>query len=757
MNMNIVKRTGETVPFDVERIHRVVGWAVNDIKGVTASDIEINAKLQMKEGITTREIHNVLIDSAVNLISLNSPNYQYVASRLLSYQLRKDVWGGKNPPKLVDFINKNVHEHDVYDEDILMLYSDEEINKLDEYIDHSRDNNFTYAGMRQLCDKYLIQDRSETKIYETPQFAYMIIAMVCFGKYEGPTRISYVKKAYDYFSRFKINLPTPLMAGVRSKVRQYASCCLIDVDDTLPSIFSSSTAAGYATGSRYGIGLNMGRIRPLNSPIRNGEVVHTGVIPFLKLMESTVKSCHQNGIRGGSATVNFPFWHYEAEDMLVLKNNSGTDDNRVRKLDYCIQFSELFYKRFLKNEDITLFSPHEAKELYDAFGHENFDKLYEQYERKTSLKFKKTIKARKLMSLFIKERVETGRIYFMNIDHCNQRSSWDDDIKMTNLCVEVLHPTKPLQHPDDKNAEIGICILSAINVLEIQSDAEMEKVCDIIVRILDQLIDYQDYFLPAAENFTKNRRSLGIGITNFAAYLAKHGVKYTDDEAPNVADELMEKVQYYLLSSSCDLSSEKGRCPKFNKTKYSQGWLPIDNYKKEIDEFVTRKNSMDWEGLRARIKEFGLRHSTVSAIMPCESSSVIQCSTNGIEPIRSYITYKKSKARTLPVIVPNYTSYKSKYTLAYDMEDNTGMIKIVGALQKWVDMSISANMYYNYDHYENGALPDSKIIKEILLAYKLGWRTGYYNNTDDGDKQSFNEEEQDDNNDDGCESGACAL
>ena len=754
MNMNIVKRNGETAPYDVEKIHKVVNWAVEDIKGVTASDIEINAKVQMKDGITADEIHNVLIESAVNLITLNAPNYQYVASRLLSYQLRKDVWGGKNPPKLLDFINKNVHDYDVYDEDILMLYSDNEINKLDEYIDHDRDNLFTYAGIRQLCDKYLIQDRSNTKIYETPQFAYMIIAMVCFGQYTGSARLQYVKKAYDYFSKFKINLPTPLMAGVRSKIRQYASCCLIDIDDTLPSIFSSSTAAGYATGSRYGIGLNIGRIRPINSAIRNGEVMHTGVIPFLKLMESTVKSCHQNGIRGGSATVNFPFWHYEAEDMLVLKNNSGTDDNRVRKLDYCIQFSELFYKRFLKNENITLFSPYEAKDLYDAFGHENFDELYEQYERKTSLKFKKTIKAREMMSLFVKERVETGRIYFMNIDHCNQRSSWDDDIKMTNLCVEVLHPTKPLQHTDDKDAEIGICILSAINVFEIQSDAEMEKVCDIIVRILDQLIDYQDYFLPAAENFTKNRRSLGIGITNFAAYLAKAGVKYTDDEAPNVADELMEKVQYYLLSSSCNIASEKGKCPKYHKTKYSKGWLPIDTYKKEIDEFVTRKNSMDWEGLRERIKEHGLRHSTVSAIMPCESSSVIQCSTNGIEPIRSYITYKKSKARTLPVIVPNYSSLKNKYTLAYEMKDNVGLIKIVGALQKWVDMSISANMYYNYAHYENGALPDSKVIKEILLAYKLGWRTGYYNNTDDGDKQSSSGEEQ---VEDGCESGACAL
>jgi ribonucleoside-diphosphate reductase alpha chain len=752
--MNIVKRSGESVPYNVEKIHRVVGWAVEDIKGVTVSDVEINANLQKRDGMTTSEIHEVLIDSAANLITLQTPNYQYVASRLLSYQLRKDVWGGKNPPKLVDFINKNVHEHDVYDEDILLLYNDIEINKLDEYIDHSRDNLFTYAGMRQLCDKYLIQDRSTGVIFETPQFAYMIIAMVCFGKYKGAQRLAYVKRAYDYFSKFKINIPTPLMAGVRTKIRQYASCCLIDIDDTLPSIFSSSTAAGYATGSRYGIGLNIGRIRPINSPIRKGEVVHTGVIPFLKLMESTVKSCHQNGIRGGSATVNFPFWHYEVEDMVVLKNNSGTDDNRVRKLDYCIQFSELFYKRFLKNEDITLFSPYEAKDLYAAFGHENFDELYEQYERKTSLRFKKTIKARQLMSLFVKERVETGRIYYMNIDHCNQRSAWDTDIKMTNLCVEVLHPTNPLQDTTDEDAEIGICILSAINVLEIQSDAEMEKVCDIIVRLLDQLIDYQDYFLPAAENFTKNRRSLGVGITNFAAYLAKHGTGYEDENAPNIADELMEKVQYHLLSSSCALAEERGACPKFNETKYSKGWLPIDSYKKEIDEFVTRKNAMNWEDLRDRIKQYGLRHSTVSAIMPCESSSVIQCSTNGIEPIRSYITYKKSKARTLPVIVPNYSSYKSKYTLAYDMKDNTGLIKVVGALQKWVDMSISANIYYNYAHYENGALPDAQVIKEQLLAYKLGWRTGYYLNTDDGDKQSSGDDSESEN---GCESGACAL
>jgi len=755
--MKVLKRNGKREEYNVDKIHKIVGWAVEGVNNVNVSDIEINANLQMKDGITTTEIHNVLIDSAVNLISLKRPNYQYVASRLLSYQLRKDIWGGKNPPKLLDFIEKNIEVNGVYDSKIIELYNKTEINKLGEYINHDRDYNFTYSGVRQLCDKYLIQHRITGEIYETPQFAFMVIAMVAFGAYPKETRIEYVQRAYDYFSNFKINLPTPLMAGVRSKTRQYASCCLIDVDDTLPSIFASATAAGYATGSRYGIGLNFGRMRPINSDIRNGEVVHTGVIPFLKLMESTVKSCHQNGIRGGSATVNFPFWHYEIQDVMVLKNNSGTDDNRVRKLDYCIQFSKLFYERFIKNENITLFSAKEATGLYEAFGHENFDELYEKYEKDKSIKTKKSIPARSLMSLFVKERVETGRIYFMNIDHCNQRGPWLDSVKMTNLCVEVLHPTKPLQHIDDPDAEIGICILSAINVFEIKSDAEMEKVCDITVRMLDELIDYQSYFVKAAENFTVNRRSLGIGITNFAAYMAKKGVKYTEKEAPNLADELMEKVQYFLLRSSSTIAKEKGACAKFNRTKYSQGWLPIDSYKKEVDEFVTRKPTMDWEGLRAIIKQTGLRHSTLSAIMPCESSSVIQNSTNGIEPIRSYMTYKKSKSRTLPVIVPNATHYKNSYTLAYEMEDNVGMIKIIAAMQKWVDMSISANMYYNYAHYEGGALPDAKVIKEILLAYKLGWRTGYYNNTDDGDKQSIGEEQSDNAIEDNCASGACAI
>ena len=755
--MKVLKRNGKREEYNVDKIHKIVGWAVEGVNNVNVSDIEINANLQMKDGITTTEIHNVLIDSAVNLISLKRPNYQYVASRLLSYQLRKDIWGGKNPPKLLDFIEKNIEVTGVYDSKIIELYNKTEINKLGEYINHDRDYNFTYSGVRQLCDKYLIQHRITGEIYETPQFAFMVIAMVAFGAYPKETRIEYVQRAYDYFSNFKINLPTPLMAGVRSKTRQYASCCLIDVDDTLPSIFASATAAGYATGSRYGIGLNFGRMRPINSDIRNGEVVHTGVIPFLKLMESTVKSCHQNGIRGGSATVNFPFWHYEIQDVMVLKNNSGTDDNRVRKLDYCIQFSKLFYERFIKNENITLFSAKEATGLYEAFGHENFDELYEKYEKDKSIKTKKSIPARSLMSLFVKERVETGRIYFMNIDHCNQRGPWLDSVKMTNLCVEVLHPTKPLQHIDDPDAEIGICILSAINVFEIKSDAEMEKVCDITVRMLDELIDYQSYFVKAAENFTVNRRSLGIGITNFAAYMAKKGVKYTEKEAPNLADELMEKVQYFLLRSSSTIAKEKGACAKFNRTKYSQGWLPIDSYKKEVDEFVTRKPTMDWEGLRVIIKQTGLRHSTLSAIMPCESSSVIQNSTNGIEPIRSYMTYKKSKSRTLPVIVPNAIHYKNSYTLAYEMEDNVGMIKIIAAMQKWVDMSISANMYYNYAHYEGGALPDAKVIKEILLAYKLGWRTGYYNNTDDGDKQSIGEEQSDNAIEDNCASGACAI
>ena len=745
--INVKKRDGSLVPYSVEKINKVISWAVEGITNVSLSDIEVNAKLNITNNITTKEIHKVLIESASNLFTEETPNYQWVASRLLNYQLRKDVWGGKNSPKLYDLIVKNI-SRGVYHEEIIEAYTKEEIDKLDEKIVHDRDYNFSYAGLKQLCDKYLIQNRKTKEIYETPQFAYMLAAMVSFQNYSKEIRVAYIKKAYDIFSKFKINLPTPQMAGLRSHIKQYASCCLIDVDDTKESIFSSNTAAGFATTMRYGIGLNFGRIRGIGTEINKGAVIHTGIIPFLKVFEATVKSCQQNGIRGGGATVNFPFWHYEIDDILVLKNNSGTEDNRVRKMDYVIQFSKIFYERFMKNENITLFSPHEVKDLTEAFGLPHFDELYLKYEASADIKYKRKIKASALMSLLVKERVETGRIYVMNIDHCNEHGAFEDRVSMTNLCVEVTHPTKPLQHIDDPNGEIGICVLSALNLLEIKDDQDLANTCDIIVRMLDELIDYQEYFTKAAENFTTKRRSLGIGITNLAALLAKNNIKYTDADAPNFVDEIMEKIQYNLINSSVELAKEKGRCEKFSNTKYSKGILPVDTYKKNVDKVVSRKPSLDWEGLRKKVLEFGMRHSTLTAIMPCESSSVIQNSTNGIEPVRSLLTFKGSKANSVPVLVPNYSTCKNKYTLAFDMKDNTGMINIIAALQKWVDMSISANLYYDYEHYPNKALPDAVVIKELLYAYSMGVKTLYYSNTNDNDKQSIN---------DGCASGACAI
>ncbi len=743
--LKVRKRDGSLEPLDIEKINVVVSWAVDGIKDVNVSDIVINARLNFKNGILTTDIHKVLIESAVNLFNEDSPNYQWVASRLLNYQLRKDVWGGKNPPKLFDLLHTNINLG-LYDSDILDKYTESEINKLDEKILHDRDFDFTYSGLKQLCTKYLVQNRKTKQIFETPQFVYMIISMIAFSDYPSSTRITYVKKAYDAFSKHKINLPTPLLSGVRTPLKSYASCMLLNVDDTMDSITTSWQLVGKAVANRFGIGINIGKLRPIGSEIRGGEVLSTGLIPFLKVFESVVRSCHQNGIRGGSATVNVPIWHSEIEDVLVLKNNGGTEDNRVRKLDYVIHLSKIFYQRFLDNKDITLFSPHEAVGLYESFGTTNFDPLYEKYEKSTSLKFKKKINARELFSLLVKERTETGRIYIMNIDHCNDHSSFQDKIDMTNLCVEVTQPTTPLQYEMDSRGEIGVCTLAAINVLTIKDDKDLESTCDITVRMLEELMDKQVYFNPAAQKFVTNRRSLGIGLTNLAAYLARHGYKYTDEETPIFVDILAEKLQYYLLKSSLQLSKEKGPCPGFSSTKYALGILPIDTYKKDIDVIVPRAPSMDWEGLRKDILKFGLRHSTLTAQMPVESSSVSQNATNGVEPVRKLLTFKGSKSSSLPLLVPEHKKWK--YTLAFEMGSNTPLINIYAVLQKWMDMSLSANTYYKYADYENGKLPDMVILKDILYAYKMGLKTLYYSNTSD----EITKPKEDD-----CAGGACTL
>lgn len=752
----VEKRDGRKEEFNIDKIHRVLEWATANVKDVNIGDIEINVQLNLIDGIKSSDIHKVLIETTSNLISENSPNYQIVASRLLNYQLRKDVWGGKNAPKLFDVIKNNI-ELGLYTPEILEFYSKKEIDKVDEFIDHNRDFNFTYAGIKQLVDKYLVQNRKTKQIFETPQIAYILIALVAFAKYPANTRLDYVKKAYNFFSKHKINLPTPIMAGVRTPLKSFASCLLAHVDDTMDSIFANLSVIGHATSRRYGIGFNAGDLRAIDAPIRGGEVLHTGVIPFLKVFEAAVKSCQQNGLRGGSATCTFPIFHYEIEDVLVLKNNAGTEENRVRKLDYSIGISKLFYERFLKNENITLFSSHECKDLYKSFGTKDFDEIYKKYEKDETLKFKKVVKARDLFELLIKERIETGRIYIINVDNANEFSPWVETVQMSNLCQEVLHAVSAIKDYNDTEGEIGICILAALNWLEINNDTEFEKVCDIVVRLLDEIIDYQDYFCPAAENFAKKRRSLGVGVTNLAAVLAKNGLSYQDKEAPTFVANLMEKQQFFLLKASNQLAKEKGTCPKFHLTKYSYGELPIDRYRKEnVDKVVDPTLHMDWEGLRASILEHGLRHSTLTACMPCESSSVIQNSTNGVEPVRSIITYKKSKASTIPVIVPNVSQLKNKYTLAFDMEDNIGYLNVIAGIQKFCDMAISVNAYYDYKHYPNNLIPHSVVMKEILYHYSMGGKTWYYLNTNDGDKEQL-VNKQEENQTNSCESGACAI
>ena len=735
----VVKRDGSIQPLDLEKMHVMVEEACNGLAGVSASQVEIQSGIQFYDGITTAEIQEILIKSASDLISVENSNYQYVAARLLLFSVRKSLYGGiRDLPHLENHIYSCTNI-DVYDKDIFTKYSKEEIDKANGFIDHSRDFLFTYAGLRQVVDKYLVQDRSGGGVFETPQFMYIMIALTIFAEYPKETRMNYVKRYYEAISRHKINIPTPIMGGVRTPLRQFASCVLVDIDDTLDSIFSSDMAIGKYVAQRAGIGINAGRIRGINSKIRGGEVQHTGVVPFLKKFEATVRCCTQNGIRGGSATVHFPIWHQEIRDILVLKNNKGTEDNRVRKLDYSIQLSKLFYERFIEGKEITLFSPHDVPGLYDSFGSEDFDDLYVKYENDESIP-KETVGAQELFLDLLKERAETGRMYLMNIDHCNTHSSFKDKVYMSNLCQEITLPTYPLQHIDDHLGEIALCILSAINVGKVQSDRELEDLCDLSVRALEELIDYQEYPVKAAETATKARRSLGIGFIGLAHYLAKLGFKYDSQEAWDAVHKLSESFQYYLIKASNNLAKEKGHCENFGRTKYADGILPIDTYKKDVDEISNPKYQHDWESLRASILEHGLRHSTLSAQMPSESSSVVSNATNGIEPPRDYLSIKKSKKGPLKQVVPSYGSLKNNYTLLWDMPDNTGYINIVAVMQKFFDQAISGNWSYNPEHFDDSEVPVSVMAQDLLTTYKYGWKTSYYQNTNDMKSDEMEEE-----------------
>ena len=734
-NINVLKRDGTIEDLNLEKVHKMVEFAVEGLAGVSASQVEIQSGLQFCDGIRSADIQEILIRSASDLISEEHPNYQYVAARLLLFGLRKAVHGHPEIlPPLLEHV-KGCIDKGVYDGTIVNRYSEEEWDRIDSFVDHERDYLFTYAGLRQVVDKYLVQDRSSGEHYESPQQMYIMISATLFANYPTETRLDYVRRYYNAISTHKINIPTPIMGGVRTPIRQFASCVLVDIDDTLDSIFSSDMAIGKYVSQRAGIGINAGRIRGINSKIRGGEVQHTGVIPFLKKFEATVRCCTQNGIRGGSATVHFPIWHQEIEDIIVLKNNKGTQDNRVRKLDYSIQLSSLFYQRFIEAGEISLFSPHEVPGLYDAFGTEYFDDLYIRYENDKSIS-RKTIDAQELILDLLKERSETGRIYLMNIDHCNSHSSFKDKVSMSNLCQEITLPTDPIDHIDDAGGEIALCILSAINVGKITQLDQLEDLCDLSVRGLEELIDYQQYPVAAAKRSTLARRSLGVGYIGLAHYIAKNKVKYSDPQAWKLVHDLSEAFQYYLLKASNQIAKEKGACEYFDHTKYSDGLLPIDTYKQDVDDIVPNVLNYDWDTLRNDIKTHGLRHSTLSAQMPSESSSIVSNATNGVEPPRDYVSIKKSKKGPLKQVVPGFPYLKSNYTLLWDMPSNEGYIKVIAVMQKFFDQGISGNWSYNPENYPDNEVPTSVMAQDWLTTYKYGWKTSYYQNTYDAKKDT---------------------
>lgn len=751
--INVTKRSGKTEPLDLEKVHKVISWAAEGLEGVSVSQVELKSHIQFYEGMPTKDIHEILIKSAADLISEEVPDYQYLSARLAVFSLRKQAYGSFTPPKLYDHIQKLVASGH-YDKEVLQDFTKEEIVELCQYINHDRDMNFAYAGIKQLLGKYLVQDRTTGQKYESPQMLYMLVSMCLFSKnYKGKVRMEYIKGFYDGISCFKISLPTPIMGGVRTPTRQFSSCVKIDCGDSLDSINATSSSIVKYISQRAGIGINAGQIRALGSSIRNGEAVHTGCIPFYKHFQTAVKSCSQGGLRGGAATLFFPLWHLEVESLLVLKNNKGVEENRVRHLDYAVQFNKLMYQRLIKGDYITLFSPSDVDGLYDAFFSDQdlFEELYLKYEQDPSIR-KKRIKAIELFSVFAQERANTGRIYLQNIDHCNTNSPFiasKAPIKQSNLCLEIALPTKPLKDINDPNGEIALCTLSAFNLGAIENLEEIEYLSELIVRALDGLLDYQNYPVLAAKNSTMARRSLGIGIINYANFLVKNGCKYSDGSANNITHKVMEMIQYSLLKASNKLAKEFEPCPKFNETTYSQSILPIDRYNSAVDEVHQEPLHMDWESLRNDIRKYGLRNSTVTALMPSETSSQVSNATNGIEPPRGLISVKASKDGILKQVVPDYQKFKNDYELLWDIPNNKGYLELVAIMQKFVDQTISANTNYDPAKFPDGKVPIKQVIQDLLTGYKLGIKTFYYHNTRDGAEEGVE--------DDGCGGGACKI
>ncbi|ORF00708.1 ribonucleoside-diphosphate reductase subunit alpha [Snodgrassella alvi] len=754
-NLKVTKRNGSLEDINLDKIHQVVTWAAEGLDNVSVSQVEMRSHIQFYNGIRTDDIHETIIKAAADLISTETPDYQYLAARLAIFHLRKIAFGQFEPPHLYDHVSK-LTESGKYDKHILEDYSRAEFDELNDCIEHNRDLTFSYAAVKQLEGKYLVQNRVTKQIFESPQFLYMLVAMCLFARYPQATRLTYVKKFYHAISTFKISLPTPIMSGVRTPTRQFSSCVLIECDDSLDSINATTSAIVKYVSQRAGIGINAGRIRALGSEIRGGEAQHTGCIPFYKMFQAAVKSCSQGGVRGGAATLFYPLWHLEVENLLVLKNNRGVEENRVRHLDYGVQINRLLYTRLIKGENISLFSPSDVPGLYDAFfaDQDEFERLYVLYEKDNSIN-RRSIPAVDLFSLLMQERAGTGRIYIQNVDHCNTHSPFDPKlapVRQSNLCLEIALPTRPLNDIKDPEGEIALCTLSAFNLGALENLEELEELAELATRALDALLDYQNYPIKAAELATMNRRTLGIGVINFAYYLAKNGVKYSDGSAINLTHRTFEAIQYYLLKASVKLAQELGACPKFSDTTYAQGLLPIDTYKKDLDKICQEPLHLDWESLRADIVKHGLRNSTLTALMPSETSSQIANATNGIEPPRGLVSVKASKDGILKQVVPEFERLHNQYELLWDMPNNEGYLHLVGIMQKFIDQSISANTNYDPQRFEGQKVPMKQLIKDLLTAYKFGLKTLYYQNTRDGadDMQTSIQ-------DDGCASGACKI
>ncbi len=750
MTLTVTKRNGTREPIDLDKIHRVITWAAEGLEDVSVSQVELKAHIQFYDGITTSDIHELIIKSAADLISEDAPDYQHLAARLAIFHLRKRAYKRFTPPSLFEQVSKMV-SLGKYDTALLAEYSQAEWDELNNHIDHWRDLNFAYAAVKQWDGKYLVQNRVTGEIYESPQFAYMLISASLFANYPKATRLDYVRRFYDACSLFKISLPTPIMAGVRTPTRQFSSCVLIETDDSLDSINATASSIVKYVSQRAGIGVNIGKLRAIGSPIRGGEAFHTGLVPFIKYFQTAVKSCSQGGVRGGAATLFYPIWHLEVENLLVLKNNRGVEENRVRHLDYGVQLNKLMYQRLLEGGNITLFSPYDVPGLYDAFfaDQAEFERLYKQYEQDPSIR-KKTLKAMELFGILMQERAQTGRIYIQNVDHCNTHGAFDPaiaPIKQSNLCMEIALPTAPLNNVDDPDGEIALCTLAAFNLGAFEQLDELDELADLMVRALDSLLDYQNYPVPAALH-NKQRRTLGIGVTNFAYYLAKNGVYYSNGSANRLTHRLFEAFQFYLLKASNNLAQERGACDWFEQTKYAKGILPIDTYKKEVDAVCGEPLHYDWESLRADILKHGLRNSTLSALMPCETSSQITNSTNGIEPPRGLISVKASKDGILKQVVPGFKAFGANYELLWNIPNNTGYLELIGIMQKFVDQSISANTNYDPTRFEGEKVPMKALLQDLLYAYKMGAKTLYYHNTRDGAGTS---------DDDGCAGGACKL